>query len=367
LSVTRKASVFAESKSGQQSSGKCIRLPEAADDVIPVIILNWNGEDDTIECLESFRRSIPAGFVPVMVDNGSKAESVERLRHECSRMFGRVLFLKESELSASADARRAEFRDYLDGDSLVFVENSENMGFAKGNNVGTRFAEIIGADWVMLLNNDTVMSPEAFQELRRFRDTHTSFVAITPQIRHYKLNTKIQNCGGDLTYFARQKYKFANKDASAAGNSEFSVITFITGCALLFKYKVTGPLTEDFFFGEEDYEFSLRLQKLGMHMACDHCSVIYHKLGATIGRSSKTFGAILVYYVNRLINTRNYYSKFRWHTTRILAYVYLPLLFAKSGVDPRRSISAIRRVESYITGHRGVTRSEFQSLVMSNR
>ena len=343
------------------------RKVENSEDVIPVVILNWNGEDDTIECLKSIRRSVPAGFVAVLVDNGSKLESIERLKRECSLIFGKILYLREGELSSSDGTRRAKFSEYLDEDSLVFIENGENKGFAGGSNVGSRFAELIGAGWVMLLNNDTVVSPEAFQELRKFLRNYPSFVAITPQIRYYSPNTRVQNCGGDLTYFGSRKYKFENMDASVLPESDFSVITFVTGCALLFKYKVTGALTEDFFFGEEDYEFSLRMKKLGREMACVHGAVVYHKVGASFARSSKPLGAILVYYVSRLINTRNYYSRLRWHATRILAYLYLPVLLKRNGIDPRNSISAIRKVESHLKLHRSVARAEFQSLVMCNR
>ncbi len=300
------------------------------EDVIPVLILNWNGEGDTVECLKSIRRSAPAGFVPVVIDNGSKPESVERLKQECNLI-------------------------------------GENLGFARANNVGIKFAESIGAEWVMLLNNDTVVSPEAFQELRRFLGNHPSFTAITGQIRYYSPNTRIQNCGGDLTYFGSRKYRFANMDASALPKSDFSVITFLTGCALLFKYTVTGALTEDFFFGEEDYEFSLRMRQLGLEMACAHGAVVYHKVGASIARSSRPLGAILVHYASRLINTRNHYSKARWHATRILAYLYLPVLLVRNGIDPRKSISAIRRVESHLRRHHSVARNEFQSLVVCNR
>src|SRR5260370_40091523 len=67
-----------------------------AEEVIPVVILNWNGENDTIECLKSIRKSVPAGFVPVVIDNGSKPENVERLKQECSLIFSRILFLRGS-------------------------------------------------------------------------------------------------------------------------------------------------------------------------------------------------------------------------------------------------------------------------------
>jgi len=64
--------------------------------VIPVVILNWNGENDTVECLKSIKKSIPAGFVPIVVDNGSEAESLERLKRECRLLFSKILLFKEN-------------------------------------------------------------------------------------------------------------------------------------------------------------------------------------------------------------------------------------------------------------------------------
>jgi len=336
----------------------------ASDDVIPVVILNWNGENDTIECLLSIKESVPSGFVPVVVDNGSKRESLEKLKVECVRIFSKVLFLKSSEIYASRKLRPAELRALLDSHSLIFVESAENLGFAKGNNVGTRFAQIIGAEWVMYLNNDTVISVDTFWKLREFRDTHPIFLAITPEIREYERPTRILNCGGDLTYFGRHRYNLLGRDASEVRGAKFFEITFITGCALLFNYESTGLLTEDFFFGEEDYEFSLRMKEKRLKMACNREAVVRHKLGTTIKKSSQ-LGRIMVYCANRLINTRNYYSKARWNATRLLMYLYLPLLFAKSGIDPRRSISAIRQIHSFIARHDRVTQDEFLTLVTS--
>lgn len=334
-----------------------------AEDVIPVVILNWNGEEDTLECLKSIRGSARAGFLPVVVDNGSNAESLERLKRECSGLFSRVLFLGKGELEASGEERAAEFQEYLKADGLVFIENGENLGFAKGNNVGVRFAELAGSEWAMLLNNDTVVTPETFEVLRGFLERHAEFAAITPQIRWYRQNTRVQNCGGDLTYFGSRKYRLENRDISAVPKTEYSAITFITGCALLFKPKVTGAISEDFFFGEDDYEFSLRMRKLGLKMACVHGAVVYHKVSASVGKRAQPLGKILVQYASRLINTRNYYSKARWQATRLLAYLYLPILLARNGIGVGRWIEAIGTIEAYLKGKRGVDRTAFQGLI----
>jgi GT2 family glycosyltransferase len=274
-----------------------------------------------------------------------------------------MLLLKGSQVTAPGGTAPAEFAEYRNEDALVFIENGENLGFAKGNNVAIRFAESMGAEWVMLLNNDTVVAPEAFRALRKFQRNHPEFTAITAQVRHFKPNTRIQNCGGDLTYFGSRKYKYANQDAAVLPEMDHSVVTFLTGCALLFKYKATGALTEDFFFGEEDYEFSLRMKKLGLKMACAHGAVVYHKVGATIGRNSTRLGAVVLQYVSRLINTRKHYSKLRWQVTRILAYLYLPVLLGKSGINPGKSVGAIRRVERYLKQNRGVDRAEFGEMI----
>jgi GT2 family glycosyltransferase len=339
-------------------------MVDGARQPIPIVILNWNGEDDTIECLRSIKASKPAGFVPVVVDNGSEAASVERLKQECRLMYGNVQCLSGSEVRASEGLQRS-FAAGVSTETLVFIQNGENLGFAKGSNVGVRFADIVGADWVLLLNNDTTVAPDAFRELRSFLQSESSFVAVTPQIRYFDPATRIQNCGGRLTYLGSRRYRFENKDVSVLPPSPFSVISFATGCALLFNHRITGPLTEDFFFGEEDYEFSLRLRKRGLRMACNHRAIVWHKGGATINSASSRPGQILVQYASRLANVRNYYSVPRWRLTRFAAYAYLPLLLFRSGLDPRSSIGMIRKIEAHLKRHRGVERAEYQAMIMT--
>lgn len=330
---------------------------------IPVIILNWNGEEDTIECLQSIQGAGPAGFVPVVVDNGSSPESLAKLKGACSQMFSATVFLRRSEVEKAGHETQAEFGNYLADSCPIFIENGANLGFARGNNVGARFAELAGAQWVMLLNNDTVVAPGLFQQLKCFIEAHPEFPAVTPQIRDFAPRTRIQNCGGDLTYFGSRKYRLAGRDAADAPKGEFSVVSFVTGCALLFNFKLTGMLSERFFFGEEDYEFSLRMKQRGMPIACVHDAVVYHKGGSSIAKSAQPLGNILVYYVNRLINTRTYYSKPRWHATRILAYLYLPFLLARKGIDLRKSIAAISTVESYVKKDLGVDGADFKAMI----
>lgn len=334
--------------------------------IVPIVILNWNGERDTIECLRSIRASVPAGFVPMVVDNASAPDSVTQLKIDCQAIYPHMLAIEMEELLAPTTPVES-FQPYLNEDSLLFVECPENLGFARGSNLGVRLAERTGGSWVMLLNNDTVVLPETLVELRRFMEANPAIRVVTAQIRHFEPSTRVQNCGGDLTYFGSRRYRLENADASMVPDTEYSLVSFLTGCAMLYNFRELGSLTEDFFFGEEDYEFALRMQQAGQPMACVHRAVVRHKGGATIKRSSRLYGSIVGHYVARLLNTRNYYSRVRWYATKMLAYLYLPILLSRSGIGPGKALSGIRRIETYLRHNRTIDRAQFQAMIANER
>src|SRR3989338_6491736 len=113
-----------------------------------IVVLNWNGKTDSLECLKSIRelriRNLPAGKAGyelsiIVVDNGSTDRSVEEIEKR--------------------------YKDLPAGEAgIKILRNDKNLGFAAGNNVGIRYALENGADWVVILNNDTVV-PENFLDL----------------------------------------------------------------------------------------------------------------------------------------------------------------------------------------------------------
>lgn len=325
----------------------------------PIIILNWNGEKDTLDCLSSFKNSENRTYFPVVVDNGSKKESLLGLKKGCRELFNKIVFLKEDQIDLSKELIKETITNNPLHDILFFIENYDNYGFAKGNNIGVKIAQIINSDWVMLLNNDTVIEKNTLTVLDDFIKKNNDIVAVTPQIRLFNPNNKIWNCGGKLTYFGSRKYLYADQNVNVVPENGFSLITFITGCALLFQYKKTGVLTEDFFFGEEDYEFSLRLKRKKYKIACVFESIIYHKVGNTIKKNNNAANNIYLYYINRLINTRNYYSRFRWEITRFLAYLYLPFLLKKNKINLHKSARLITSINSYVNKNYKVDSIEF--------
>ena len=329
--------------------------------LIPLIILNWNGEYDSIACLKSIKESDNSQFLTVLVDNGSNESSINILTNGIKSIFSNILYLTKDQLNFSTDLINNFLLNNEVSDCIIFIKNEKNLGFAKGNNVGLKIGEIINCNWAMLLNNDTEIECNSLTNLLKFKKENPEIKAITPEIRFHHQKDKIWNCGGELTYFGSRKYLFANQSKPKKSEKGYSIISFITGCALLFQYKLTGPLSEDFFFGEEDYEFSLRLKKNHMKMACTHNSIIYHKVGSSIKKTSGSIGTIYLYYINRLINTRNYYSNLRWTITKLLAYLYLPILFLKNKLNPINSISLIFDINKYINKNKVVPFEEFQN------
>jgi GT2 family glycosyltransferase len=290
---------------------------------ISVIILNWNGHEDSIACLESLAKCSYPDFEIILVDNASSDGSISIIKQwiaETNIPGLRRYSLIDDKMISKPTA--GEIR-------MQIIENAENFGFAKGNNIGIEHALKHKADIVLLLNNDTTVQSDFLGELAVFFNTHKDYVAATPQIRYFDKPDVIWNCGGKLNSLGSRKYFFHEQNQSVLPDNEFIDITFITGCALAVRSDIIekfGMLTEDFFFGEEDYEFSLRMKKQGLKMACVLTSLVYHKLSSSISKASNvSLGKIYIHYLNRFIDLRSYMPRWRWQLWR---YSYMVYIFA---------------------------------------
>lgn len=261
-----------------------------------IILLNWNGADDTLACLKSLEKA-EGDFRVLIADNGSNDNSVERLSS----------FVSSSSLIAE------------------LLPLGENYGFAKGNNKAIMYARKYQPDWYFLLNNDTEVEPDFLTKLLSFDDAHNHrFSVLTPRINYFAEKSKIWLCGGKLTFGSRKK-NYHDAFTNSLPDEEFLPVTFVSGCALMARRDTLNEdgclLSDNFFFGEEDYEFSLRMRKQHMQMACVFGSVVYHKVGSSHKRMDKraSFGRIYSYYLGRLICARQYYSKLSFNLIRMLS------------------------------------------------
>ena len=227
-----------------------VQLPK-----VVTIVLNWNGKEDTLECLHSLQRSSYSNFTTIVVDNGSTDESVPAIKNA--------------------------FPD------LVVIKNRDNLGFTGGNNIGIRHALVNGADYVWLLNNDTIIEPDTLANLVAKAETSPDIALLSPVIHWYDDPDSIQ-CY--LSYVDWKTYNiigFSREEHEryADRSRDYS----LWGTALLIKRYVLeklGGLDDRFFAYMEDAEYCMRASREGFGIAVDPTSRIYHKNSRATGSNT---------------------------------------------------------------------------------
>lgn len=235
---------------------------------VSIIILNWNGWKDTIDCLESLEKINYPNCEIIVVDNGSTDGSLERIKNHESRIKFKI------------------------------VENKENLGFSGGNNVGIKYAMESRADYVLLLNNDTLVEPDFLSELVKIGESDKKIGLVGPKIYFYPPDKPARAwfCGGKINWL---KTRGSHLKCGSPEESESPKISdYLTGCCLLIKREVIekiGGLGEEYFLYYEDTDYCLRARKLGWQCVYAPNAVIWHK----VSQSSKEFSPSYIYYHTR--------------------------------------------------------------------
>lgn len=342
---------------------------------VAVIVLNWNGWRDTLECLDSLRAQAYPRFRMIVVDNGSSDDSVTRIKAWASGP--KPLLLVEYDAAQAEQGGTKEGEAALaaatSSDAVVLISAGENLGFAKGNNLGARYALAHGPEFIWLLNNDTVVLPDTLEKLSGFLIGEPAYAAVTGQTRYYGDRERIWNCGGQLTWYGTRRYEFRHAPAGTAPKAGARKITFMTGCAPLFRASVLnelGLLPTRFFFGEEDFELSHAMMAKGHPMACLYDALIYHKVSASANLAAKdnALGMIYVHYLCRLINLRGHWPAPVWRLWRL---AYLPYILFLAWRACRPALGALLGFAASLlresSARDGVDRDAFQAALKHGR
>lgn len=218
--------------------------------LVCVIILNWNGWADTVECVRSIAALTYPSVEAFVVDNGSTDESIARIRNEFP--------------------------------AVKILENGVNLGFAGGNNRGIEHAIERGACYVWLLNNDTTVDPGALTALvDTARGTGASIVGSV--LHHFNDQDRIQTWGGGTV------------NRLVATTAQFESRTtrrlhYLSGTSMLLDRSVVesvGLLDTSFFFYLEDADYCLRASAAGLALRVAEDSIVFHKGGASVNRGSE--------------------------------------------------------------------------------
>lgn len=266
---------------------------------VGVVILNYNGWADTLECLESvFRVQTPALHV-VVCDNDSSDGSVERILQWAHGDLDvvpprdeRLAALSHPPLPKPIANVLLEGREPAPPDPLpplTLIAAGENRGFAAGNNAAVAMLLRAGVDFIWILNNDAVVAADAVAPmLEQMEDPRMGIVGA--RVLHYEKPDLIQAAGGGevrrwtglSAHRGRDEPDRGQWDAAAAPQ-------YVTGCTLLARAQMVreiGPLDEAFFVYSEEVDWCFRAVAAGWKLGYAGGSRVWHREGATTGKGS---------------------------------------------------------------------------------
>lgn len=268
-------------------------MPLHNESSVAIIILNWNGYEHSRNCLDSLAKLNYPNYQVLLVDNASQDHSGSRLKEEFPW--------------------------------IILLQNEQNLGFTGGNNVGIDYALGEGFDYVLLLNNDTVVEPDFLQHLVAKASNDASIGMVQPLILLMEDPKLIWSAGGTFQKWLGLSNTLGDRKHVESFSFSSAPLDWATGCCILLPSEVireVGTLQTSFFAYFEDVDWSLRIRKAGFQIQLAQDSIIYHEGNASSKKESKE-GMLspTVFY----LHARNQLFLIRRHLifpVRTLAFVY---------------------------------------------
>jgi GT2 family glycosyltransferase len=299
-----------------------------------IIILNWNNYQMTAECIRSLLVMDAANYGILVVDNGSSDGSAEML----SKEFPQIIVLPQK----------------------------SNLGFAAGCNVGVRCAVAKGAEYVLLLNNDTFVARDFLSEMLTAIETDPRIGAVCPKIYFAAQPDKLWYAGADFSLWTGTVRHRGWKEIDHGQFDGNHKITRATGCAMLVRCSAlrdVGLLDEQFWAYAEDLDWSLRFLKRGYRLTYAPNGRLWHYDGVTSGKLMGSGSQA----IRQFFGTRNMVFVARkhlrwWHVpTYLLTFMFNHIVFYTALRLWRRDFRALGAL------YRGVSQGLRSSLQMNDR
>jgi GT2 family glycosyltransferase len=218
-----------------------------AQPLVIAVILNTNRRDDTLALLASLRASTYPNCQPLVLDNASTDGSVEAIR--------------------------ASFPD------VRILALERNLGYAGNNNVGIAAALAQGAEWVLVLNEDTELAPDCLDRLVQAGQSDPRAGMVGPMVYHHNEPAVIQSAGGRMSR-DWQAFHLAQNEPDQGRIAEPREVDWLSGCAVLVRRQVIeqlGMLDERFFYYWEEVEWCVRTRKAGWRILHVPQARLWHK------------------------------------------------------------------------------------------
>ena len=311
---------------------------------IYIIFLNYNGWADTIECLESVLRIDYPNYQVIVVDNNSPNNSMDYIKAwaegrldvwvnpnnplrklsfpPVQKTIPYVFYTREEAEKGGNPEIEKQFNN-----PLIFIQTGYNGGFAFGNNVAIKYALAKkDVDYVLLLNNDTVVEKDFLNKLVEVSQADKKIGITGCKIYYYDNSSKIWFNGGKFNEWTGRSVHIQKEI-----DKEVSECNFITGCCMLIKREVLekiGLLDESYFMYVEDLDYCYSVIKSGYKLIVAHNSNIWHKVGASGEGEISEFSAYW-YYKNSLRFKFKIKNRLKKITAILLHYLSRPIIFLK--------------------------------------
>jgi GT2 family glycosyltransferase len=223
---------------------------------VRVVVLNWNGRDMTADCLRSLLAMQGVDFRILVIDNGSSDGSEE--------------FFQES------------FSE------VDVIANEYNVGFAAGCNIGMRWALEENAEYVLLVNNDTLLAPGLLHELLREAEANPQAAILSPKIYYFAPSDAIWWVGGTYTCWTGLAKHTDLRKKDTGQHDRVRNLDWATGCAMLLRCEAlrsVGLFDEQIFGNGEDLDLSLRMRHAGYTVRYVPTAQLWHREGIDYRRN----------------------------------------------------------------------------------
>ena len=266
--------------------------------MIYIIILNYNGFTCTDFCLESLRKVTFKDIKIILVDNDSSDGSFELLMNKYPECVG--------------------------------IKNSENGGFSRGTNIGMQYAYNEGAEYIMLLNNDVEVTAGFIEPMMEEFTNNEDVGLVTPKIMFRNPNNIIWQAGGSINVKIVSAISYGYREVDAGQYDQICETGWASGACSIIKRSTVekiGFLDEFYFFGQEEWDYSVSALKQKIKIIYAPKSIVYHEIGA----STNVRPSLSVYqnYRNKLYFGKKHKSVFNYLAWIIIFFAYVLFLFPR--------------------------------------
>ena len=279
---------------------------------VSIIILNWNGWKDTIECLESIYQINYPNYNVILIDNNSTDNSIEKIKEYCKGKIKvksehikynhlnkpiKIFEYTEKEIKTLKNSTNT-YHDISSAKKITIIKNNKNYGFAGGNNVGIRFVLNTDSPYILLLNNDTIVDHDFLTELIKAAQRYKNIGSIQSLL--LKPDGKFIDSLGQEIYIWSAMDKGINSAYSPLKNDK----EIFGACAAAAVYpkevlEKIGLFDEDFFVIFEDVDLSWRIRLKGFKSVLAVNSIVYHKRGISESINQHETSQLMEYHYNK--------------------------------------------------------------------